>query len=341
MPQDIEFYMPIPGRRSPDCERAKQCHLVWPRRMGLITTDDAERRHRQADFADLAARFYPSATGADLDLGVDLMTFVFLFDDQFDGPRGQDPHEAGELVDVVAAALDGPLPDTAPPIAQSFAELWRRIRQGMSPTWVARAARAWRDYLSGYVDEASRRHDNASYGSVDRYLPLRRRTIGVQPTVDLAERVGHYEVPPQVFHSAIVQAMLQIAVDVNIIINDITSLEKEQARGEQDNMVFILMREHGWNQQTSIARMEYEFRARVEQLLMLERCLPELYDTLGLDTTERAAVEKYRVDGIRTLIRGSYDWHRRSGRYTPGYAIPADQLGYIEDIGADRQAPAM
>ncbi|GAA5188724.1 hypothetical protein GCM10023322_40030 [Rugosimonospora acidiphila] len=333
MPQDVNFYMPIPSRRSPDCERARTDHLAWPSALGLITTEAAAERHRTADYADLAARFYPSATGADLDLGVDLMTFFFLFDDLFDGPRGADPQQAKQLTDVVAAALDGPLPTTAPPIAHGFADTWRRTCQGMSPAWRARAARTWRGYLAGYVDEASSRHYDTPYETAGEYLAMRRRTIGAQPTVDLAERVGRYEVPQRLFDSAILTAMLQIAIDTNIIDNDIASLEKEEARGEQNNMVLILMRQHGWTRSQSITHMQDEVRTRLEQFLLLETCLPKVYDTFSLGAKEREAVEEYRTDGIRALIRGAYDWHRRSKRYTTDYAIPAGRLGYLEDLG--------
>jgi pentalenene synthase len=334
MPQDVDFYMPFPSRRSPDYERATSDHLTWPRSLGLINTEAAAQRHRQGGYADLAARFYPSATGADLDLGVDLMSWFFLFDDLFDGPRGEDPREAKTLVDAVAAALDGPLPDRAPPIAHGFADFWRRTRQGMSPGWCLRTARHWRGYLFGYVDEAASRHRDTPYDSAGQYLALRRQTIGVLPTVDLAERTGHYEVPQRVFDSAIMSAMLQIAIDINVIFNDLASLEKEVARLEQNNMVLILMREHGWTQSRSIAHMQDEVRTRLQQLLLLEACLPKVYDTFALNPKERDIVEMYRIDGVRAVIRGSYDWHRNSGRYAADYAIAASGRGYLEELGS-------
>jgi pentalenene synthase len=334
MPQDIEFFMPIPSRRSPDYARTRAHHLAWPRALGLLNSEAAEQRHLQADYADLAARFYPSATGPDADLGVDLMTFFFLFDDLFDGPRGEDPRAARALTDAVAAALDGPLPADAPAIAHGFSDVWRRTRRGMSPAWCARAARTWRGYLSGHVGEAASRHRRAPCASTAEYLALRRHTIGAQPTVDLAERVGHYEVHQGLFDSAFIAAMLRIAIDTNLIDNDIASLEKEAARGEQNNIVLVVQRERGWPLPRCIAHLQDEVRTRIEQFLLLEGCLPKVYDTYGLPAAERATADTYLNDGIRALIRGAYDWHRRSGRYSPEYAIPAGRLGYLEELGA-------
>ncbi|MFH8289778.1 pentalenene synthase [Streptomyces sp. NPDC018059] len=336
MPQDVDFSIPLPSRRSPDHARAEAEHIAWPRSFGLINTEAAAERHRKGGYADLAARFYPSTSGADLDLGVDLMSWFFLFDDLFDGPRGEDPRRTKELTDAVAAALDGPLPASAPLIAHGFADIWRRTREGMSKEWCARSAQHWRNYFQGYVDEAAGRFDDTPCTSAREYLGMRRHTIGVQPTVDLAEATGHFEVPHRVFDSAVMSAMLRVAVDVNLMLNDIASLEKEEARGETNNMVFILMREHGWPRSRSIAHMQDEVRVRLEEFLLLESILPKVCDAFSLTADEREAVERYRLDAVRPVIRGSYDWHRSSGRYDAEFALAASRQGYLEELGSLR-----
>ncbi|MFE1311294.1 pentalenene synthase [Streptomyces sp. NPDC058755] len=336
MPQDVDFRIPLPGRQSPDHRRADAHQLEWPRSLGLITTEAAAARHLRGAYADLASRFYPHTTGADLDLGVDLMSWFFLFDDLFDGPRGEDPEETRSLTVAVAAALDGPLPDTAPPIAHGFADIWHRSCAGMSPAWRARSARHWRNYFTGYVDEALSRFHDTPYDCAAQYLAVRRQTIGVQPTVDMAEAAGHFEVPQRVFDSAVLSAMLQIAIDVNLMFNDIASLEKEEARGERNNLVFILQREHGWPKGRSIAHLQDEVHARLSQYLLLESCLSKVCDIYDLDAAEREAVERYRTDAVRTVIRGSYDWHRSSGRYDAEFAVAASVQGYLEELGSSR-----
>ncbi|MFJ8476762.1 pentalenene synthase [Kitasatospora sp. NPDC094011] len=333
MPQDVDFHIPLPGRQSPDHARAEDEQLVWPRSLGLIKSEAAAERHLRGGYADLASRFYPHATGADLDLGVDLMSWFFLFDDLFDGPRGENPEDAKSLTDEVAAALDGPLPASASPIAHGFADIWQRTCEGMSPAWCARSARHWRNFFDGYVDEAESRFRNTPYNSAAQYLAMRRHTIGVQPTVDLAERAGRFEVPHRVFDSAVMSGMHQIAIDVNLMLNDIASLEKEEARGEHNNLVMILQREHGWSKSRSISHIRDEVHARLEQFLLLESCLPKVGEIYRLDADERAALERYRMDAVRTVIRGSYDWHRSSGRYDAEFAHDASSQGYLEELG--------
>ncbi|MFD4868087.1 terpene synthase family protein [Streptomyces sp. NPDC058412] len=55
------------------------------------------------------------------------------------------------------------------------------------------------------VQEAEGRHSGTLL-SVDEYLRLRRDIIGVQPTLDLADRIGHYELPTALFTSDAVTA---------------------------------------------------------------------------------------------------------------------------------------
>lgn len=332
MPQDIHFAIPFSARRSPDAERARAVHLDWPRKLSLITTDAAAERHRKGDYADLACWFYPAATGSDLDLGVDLMSWFFLFDDLFDGPTGDDPALAKQLTDAVIAAVERPLDDSYPLIAHGLADIWRRTCEGMSEDYRARAARHWRGYIAGYVDEAMSRQRAVPYDS-GRYLAIRRKTIGVLPTVDMAERTSHCEVPKRIYESAVMSAMLQIAIDINVLFNDIASLEKEAARGEQNNLVLILMRENGWTQARSIAHMQKEVRTRLEQFELLESLLPQVYSSFDLNAEERDRTERFRTDGLRTVIRGSHDWHRSSGRYGAEFVLEASQAGYLEDLG--------
>ncbi|MEU5691849.1 hypothetical protein [Actinosynnema sp. NPDC020468] len=332
MPQDIEFHIPFPARRSPDADRAVADHLAWPRALDMITTDEAARRHAKGNYADLATYFYPAATGPDLDLGVDLMSWFFLYDDLFDGPAGKDPVEAARLVAAVTAVFDGPEDPSAPLISRGLADVWRRTVEGMSADYRDRAARHWRDYLTGYVDEAAGR-DGAEVVDSRRYLAIRRRTIGVLPTVDMAERTSHCEVPARVYETAVMSAMLQIAIDVNVLFNDIASLEKELAVGDPNNLVLILMRERDWTRERSIAHMQNEVRTRVDQFLLLETVLPGLYDALDLDAAERDRTDRFRTDGLRTVIRGSQDWHGSSGRYDAEFAVSVGRQAFLEDLG--------
>ncbi|MGW4383451.1 hypothetical protein [Kitasatospora sp. NPDC004531] len=117
MPQDIPMHIPFPARVNPDAARVADEEMRWLLRFGLLRSPEAVRRHRNGDYTDLGVRFHPAATGEGLDLAIEQQSWFFLFDDQFDGPRGDDPVQAQALIDGVQDVLRHPdgRPDRPPP----------------------------------------------------------------------------------------------------------------------------------------------------------------------------------------------------------------------------------
>jgi pentalenene synthase len=314
MPRGIDLHYPFPSRISPDYERARSVHLRWPRRFGLLEGTAETERHARADYAGLAARFYPTAVGADLDLGVDLMSWYFLFDDRFDGPLGEDLNEVRRLTEAIVHVLEHDPKPSAEPIVKAFADIWQRSCTCMSDPWRDRAAHHWRAYLSGHVTEAENRI-HAVRLSADEHLRLRRDTIGVQPTIDLAERLGHYEVPARLFYSAQLTALREIAAEVDTLHNDICSVEKEEAVGDLNNMVLIVERLLGCDRAKAVVVVGQMLKDRTERFVITESAIPALCTTLYLSTMQRHAVERYLADALRTVMRGDIDWAEGSSRY--------------------------
>ncbi|GAA3642487.1 hypothetical protein GCM10022267_31370 [Lentzea roselyniae] len=122
MPQGVLLDMPSRHRVSDDVGRARREHLAWPIKFGLITTAKQAHCHLGADFADIGAQLHPHAQGPDLDLGVDQLSWMILFDDLFDGPRGDDPAQARTLTDAVADTSTDPDNTSGIPIAEAFAD---------------------------------------------------------------------------------------------------------------------------------------------------------------------------------------------------------------------------
>ena len=324
MPQGIATHIPFPSRISPDVERAQAGFLAWPRAFGLLTSADAERRHLQGSYPELAARFHPSASGDDLDLGVDQQSWFFIFDDQFDNALGRDPEWVRHFIDPFVGALTSP-PEEAPPAAArdasplvaAFADLWARSREGMSPSWRARAARTWRRYLTGHVTEAINRSQDAR-PSFASHLALRLDTCGVPPILDIAERLGHFEVTERAYLSPLVTELRLIAAEVVVLDNEIISLEKEEAIGD-NNLVLMTERDSACSRSAAIERVCRLIRERTERFVALERRLASLGDDLALDQPERDALRRYLADALRPVMRGAHDWQQHCVRYTPAY----------------------
>ncbi|MFC0112528.1 terpene synthase family protein [Kibdelosporangium aridum] len=328
MPQDVELPILFPSRISPDFARAESRHLEWPRSQGLLPSQQAAERHLMIRCAEVAARCHPEAVGTDLDLGVDQMSWFFLFDDLFDSSRGQDPAQAAALVDAVNGVLDGSI--ARAPIVAAFADLWKRSCEGMSGSWRSRTADNWRRYFDSFVDEA-RLRQNASCLPED-YMAVRRVSVGVRPILDLAERLHHRELPETAVGNPHVSAMQRITVDVPLLDNDICSVEKEERRGDH-NLVLIWERHHHWSRTQAILEIRELVRTRVDDFVALEDGLPHLCRDLGLDPPQRHSLSRYVDDTLRPVMRGIYDWHRSSERYTSSYIMPSDQTGHAVDLG--------
>ena len=319
MPNGVQLPIPFPERISPDFERAESVHLEWPRSFGLICTEKAAQRHARARFVELAARFHPTAQGRDLDLAVDQLSWFFIYDDTFDALPGQDPDQARKYNDALIELLDPTVVPPSEPILAAFADMWKRTCEGMSAAWRARASDSWRVLMNGFLAEVIHRRSGTILTS-DEYMQLRRDSIGVHPILDLAERVGHFEVPEAAFKSDHLTAMRALARDAVIFHNDICSVEKEESWGDPHNLVLILEREQRCSRPAVIELMREMVRERLERFCGLEASLVSLYESLELNDRERESVRRYVHDALRAVVRGDYDWAERSGRYAASEA---------------------
>nr|WP_163017289.1 pentalenene synthase [Streptomyces chartreusis] len=331
MPQDLNFPPPIQPQINPEIDRARERHLGWAATHNLIRGDVPRQRYVKSYAADLSAYAYPRAAGADFDLSFDMMGWFFLFDDQFDVPSAEHPWSATSACTRLISVLLQPSTadiSSLPPIAGAFVDMWQRMRYGMSQAWIDRTTCNWVDYLLGNLTEASNRLAEYSTSSIER-MRIRRRTIGVRPSIDMSERVNNFEIPDIAWHSTHIEAMRLITIDHIILTNELASLEIDEARHDP-NLVYCLMREKGLSRAEAIGELASRADNEMERFLDLERRLPFLGERLALSKPEMRKIKKY-VEALRAWIRGSYDWHCVAGRYSAEVAKQASplQFGYL------------
>lgn len=319
MPQDVEFDIPIASRRTPVPAAARERNLRWARRMGLVRGAEAERRYLFSQVADVAAYSYPDPVGADLDLAFDANGWFFWFDDQFDVPLGEDPPAVlvcEELIELLRLP-PGTAPSSSSPLGDAFADVWARMAEGMSRRWQERSARHWMDYLSANLTEACDRRAGIVADSGE-WMRLRRRVIGVRPSIDVCERVGHFEVPAPTVHSTAVESAREIVTDVIILVNEVYSLKNDEAR-DAPNLVTCLMREQQCGRAEAIVELRGRADAQLRRLPRVRERASRPCGPLGLPEAAQEATDRY-LDAIFVYLRGIYDWHRLAGRYTPHVA---------------------
>ncbi len=317
MSRDLKFNVPFPFRVHTDRAAARARNLEWARTLGAVRGGEAAERYLSSQVTDLAAYFYPDAGKEELDLAYDLMGWFFLFDDQFTVSAGARPAVAvAACQDMILLTLGSPggeSPRSTPTVA-AFADVWARMTRGMSPLWRARTAQACLGYLWGNLTEVADRHDGADH-SPESYLNLRRQTVGVDLSLAMGERVGHFETPALAWSSSHLAQMRLITTDHIIFVNEVVSLAKEEAAGEP-NLILSLMRHEHLTRTQAINRLIEQADTAAQRFLDLERHTPQLCDSLALNADERSAVRSYQ-EVMRALMRGNYDWSCTAGRYSP------------------------
>jgi pentalenene synthase len=318
VPQDVEFFMPYPGKAAPGLAAGMERHLRWARDMGFMPSEAAADRYRFCQHAEVGAWFCPEPRqNRDLDLQLDVNGWFFMIDDAFDVPSGQTADGAVAVCQRLMELLHDPSAAdagwAAPPLVTAFADIWRRECQGMSAFWRQRASRTWSDYLAGNLAEEANRRTAAELTPAE-YMRVRRQSVGVLPAYDMRECIGPAEVPPLAWYSTHVTTMRRLSVEHVIMVNDVCSLEKDEARGET-NLVTLLAGERGLSRDAAIRRVVSMADSDMRKFQELEAGIPQICDKLALTDTGRVAVHGH-IMSMHDMVSGNYYWSRACGRYS-------------------------
>lgn len=309
--------MPYPEKIAVGLSAALERHLRWARGMGFLPSEAAADRYRFCQHAEVGAWFCPEpGQDRDLDLQLDVNGWFFMMDDAFDVPVGQTADGAVAVCQRLIELLPNPAAGAgraAPPLVTAFADIWQREREGMSGFWQQRASCTWTGYLGGNLAEEANRLAAAALTPAE-YMRVRRQSVGVLPAYDMRECIGPSEVPALAWHSTQVAAMRRLSVEHVIMVNDVCSLEKDEARCEA-NLVTLLASQGGLTRDAAISQVVSRADNHMRKFRELESGIPRLCDQLALTEAGRAAAHGHVVS-MRDMVSGNYHWSRACGRYS-------------------------
>ncbi|MGW3018829.1 terpene synthase family protein [Streptomyces longwoodensis] len=331
MPQDMTFGLPA-AHISPGLDAARRHHLDWVRRTGLAADDRSLAWYVSWDMPRLAALGFPHARGPALDLLADAMGFFFVFDDQFDGPLGRDPAATDRvcrtLIDIAHGA---PPPPGADPCTAAFADIRARSTDGAHPAWTARTAHEWEYYFAAQAHEARGRL-RGTPADLATYLEVRRGVAATDLPLSLGERAAGLAVPASAFHSPELRLMRRAAIDVTLMCNDVYSLEKEEARGDMDNLVLVLERARHLTRGRALTAARGEVTRRLRRFDRLAAQVPALCTQLALTEREQADVAAY-VRVMTAWMSGYHTWQTETHRYRDAPRIvPPSGPGHLDQL---------
>ncbi|MDH6109139.1 hypothetical protein P3T36_006222 [Kitasatospora sp. MAP12-15] len=314
MSDAITLQLPSPPRLSPHRDNAETRHAHWLATYAMLGSRLDRAGYARWDVPGLASLSYPDCAPEELSLVTDLMGFYFLFDDQFDGPLGRRPGEVAAICDELTGVLHGrrPTPRRSP-CTEAFENLWRRITEGMSDRWRARATYNWEWYFASHPAEAAGRLGGQPPDR-DGYLILRRGTAAMETVLDMVERVGRFEVTPAAFHCPQLRQLRQLAADIPSLTNDVRSFPQEALRGDVNNLVMIVQRERGCSLPEAGAAVLAEAQVMAQRYTRIVDELPRTYRDLELGPDERRTAQRY-ADGLTAWLTGYLDWEGSTGRY--------------------------
>jgi hypothetical protein len=307
--------LPFPARQHPESARIEASARDWVTRFRLAHSDAGKQELVQSRFGEAAAYGYPDAPLQEAELAAGWFAWLFFADDHHEEGSDGSARTWTDVTEAVRGVLEqglptGPLADT--PLIRALADLSYRFDARASPTWKKRFNRHLMGIMAGALHDIELREGGTPLPLVE-YIPLRRDASAVLTCFDVIEICVHTEIPDLVYHSPVLQEIILAGADLFSWINDLYSLDKEIACGIVSNLVLVLQHERRLNREQAFIAARALISDRVNDLLAAEKRLPELTDTLQLDTATQSAVHRY-VAGIRDCIAGSNQWHARTTR---------------------------
>ncbi|ARZ71733.1 hypothetical protein SMD11_6157 [Streptomyces albireticuli] len=329
---DVPF---APSRTNPSEGRLYPATLDWARRFGLVTTETAAGRLRRYQVDVMVSYYAPTVDGwPALRLFTDWMTWAALFEDQIDeATAGLRPGPlAPVLDDFRAVLLDESGSRARPnPATEALADLWRRTAGDSPPSWRRRfyehMSEAFRCQLRASVHRATR-----TPMDVATCRELRGKLGWVAFAHDLQHHTHRVWLPDTVYCSTTYQTLLWSAADVIMWTNDLVSYPKEAASGETSNLALALQTQRRLAPQQAVDHVHRLITDRIQDFLKAGRELPGLARSLHLSDDDRSVAEQCLAH-LRSLIRGSHDWHMNCERYRPDNGAAADQHAFDDLFG--------
>jgi pentalenene synthase/avermitilol synthase len=126
--------------------------------------------------------------------------------------------------------------------------------------------------------------------------------------------------------------MRRAAIDVTLMCNDVCSLEKEEARGDMDNLVLVLERARHLTRGEALIAVRDEVDRRVLRFQDLAGQVSAVCAQLAHSEREQADVAAY-VRVMRAWMSGYHAWQTGTQRYRNApRVVPRSGPGHIGQV---------
>jgi 5-epi-alpha-selinene synthase len=306
-----DLYCPFPSQINQHVDVLEKHALEWVLRFNLLKDELSYQRFRQAKFYWLAASIYPNCSIEELKIANDMISFVFIWDDQTDYDNsvlGNQPEIIKAVCNRFIEILNGAeITGEDVPLSFALSDIRQRIIQRGSLTFFHHFVHSFEDYLNGCIEEANDRL-KVQLLSLEDYIRRRSSISGVALFLNLIEFCDQVTLPYFLRNHEIIKRINQMSINIPAWCNDIFSVRKEISTGQLHNLVLVLQHQQHMTLEDAIKYAVKMHNEEVNNLANLEKYIPYV----GIEVDEK--ISKY-ISGIHSWIRGHMDWYLHSGRY--------------------------
>ncbi|MFG2007291.1 terpene synthase family protein [Spirillospora sp. NPDC048911] len=313
--------MPFPRRgASPAMDTVLEDMWAWLDRFGLPGTQAMHDQLTRTSPQLTTALYYPNADAAHLRLPARYMAWGFIVDDLLDDTNlAHDAQAAAAFIDELVGVAWGTCRPSRP-AGHAFADVMADLCRDRTPGWRTALAEGNAAWLATYRVEAEDRDRQMSFGD---YLPHRRSSVGETIFFHLHEYVAGIELPAQVRElPAMAQARDRGSEWIGLY-NDLYSAGKEAVVDYPFNAVHLLRRLHGCSAQAAAGMVAAVLDGLMDQFEAACACAAAQVRAITDDRRVLADIEAV-LDGYRCLLRGNFDYHPSTDRYSDVDAYAAD-----------------
>ncbi|CZR54145.1 related to pentalenene synthase [Phialocephala subalpina] len=308
IPDMFSSFLSVPPRVNPLYAEVKRESETWISEK-LSMDPKMCRKIQKLDFAWFCSIAAPDAAKEDLRTLCDWGNWVFPFDDMFDNGHLRADIEMGRqfLDSLLSSMREGHAGNRQKSVLVEIHDtVWHRVVK-KSPQYVQRRfADAMEQYCEGIMEHVSDYFED-NIPSLEQYMDVRRRGVGVAPVLTLIECTDEIKIPDKVYNNKHFQELRRVGIDVVLIQNDVLSYAKEQAEGVPHNLITVL-RAKGVLTQRAFDMAAEMLKQCHRDWFLAQAELPHFGEAVDRE------VQNY-IFAIQQVMVASLNWHYKSDRY--------------------------
>ncbi len=292
----------------PEVDSVSERTVRWARSLSLVGSDLEAHAASRIQVGRLAAGTFERESVEVVQLGADLILWLYLFDDAVgEVPADWSQEQHGAALDSYCDLLDTwHCPSEASPFHLALLDLLQRATElGATAQWHQRFAADLRGYFRGCYEETPFRRDGR-VPTVEEYRDLRALTVGTSAVFAVLE-LGLCGILPdeEAFRQEVVEARRTAAL-LTAWVNDVYSYPKESLVSDPLNLVSALARQYGLGIEDALSEAVEVYNLDLSEL---ERLTDQALERGG-----SAELRGY-LEGLCRWVHGNRDWTQHCARY--------------------------